>query len=364
VKKRKQDTNHGVCWSAKLTGGWWKRIGLSCLLLVATVVSPAQDEQPSPNAVKFKTLVNFVDVTFGLYARLVQGTDSNLYGMTASGGANVCSGEGCGTVYKMTPAGTLTTIYNFCSQANCADGWAPNASGGALALDTDGNFYGATQFGGASAGSAPCAPLGCGTLFKITPSGTLTALYNFCSEPNCADGAGNYTGVVRGADGNFYGTMQGGGAISNPMCIPFVGTGCGTVFKVTPQGAFKTLYSFCSQTNCMDGAGPGSGLVSGADGELYGMAGVGGANCCGTIFRITLDGKLTTLHSFDGTDGGGCSFDCAPMIQALNGNSYGVTSSGGTGIGPGGVQAGVFFRITPSGTYTPRTRFTRGYDAL
>ena len=124
----------------------------------------------------------------------------------------------------------------------------------------------------------------------------------------------------------------------------------GTLFKVTPQGAFTTLHSFCSLANCADGGNPQTGLVSGADGELYGMTAGGGASCCGTIYKMTPAGKLTTLHSFDGTDGF-CAPECAPMVQAPDGNFYGVAGGGGTGTAPPGGFAGVFFRITPSGTY-------------
>jgi len=239
----------------------------------------------------------------------------------------------------MTPTGTLTTVYNFCSQSNCVDGAGPD-EGGALALGTEGNFYGATVSGGSSANSGPCAPSGCGTIFKITPSGTLTTLYNFCSQPNCVDGDYNVNGVVRGPDGNFYGVTPGNGANNNPLCLGgSTGVGCGTVFRITPEGAFITIYSFCSQTNCADGDTPSTPLVSGADGNLYGETSSGGAYGYGTVFKLTLGGKLTTLHSFDYTDGL-CGFYCSPMIQATNGNFYGATISGGTNLVPGGGCCG------------------------
>src|SRR5579871_5372491 len=104
---------------------------------------------------------------------LVQGTDGNLYGTTLWGGThnNGCSGGfGCGTVFKITPTGALTTLYSFCPQTNCPDGIGPNT----LVQGTDGNFYGTTQQGGANC-------YDCGTVFKITPMGTLTTLYSFCT---------------------------------------------------------------------------------------------------------------------------------------------------------------------------------------
>jgi len=336
MRKGTQEGNHGVRPSAALASQWARWIGLLGLVLVTAVGLPAQDDQATPDAVKFKTLVNFDDL-FDAYYALVQGTDGNLYGTAANGGAN--SGGG---VYKMTPAGTLTTIYNFCGQPNCADGWLPRA----LALGAHGDFYGATIVGGLSADFGLCAPSGCGTIFKITPGGDLTTLYNVCSQANCVDGE-DASQVVQVAGGNFYGTMEGGGAISNPMCgWGSFGTGCGTVFKITPQGGLTTLYNFCSQTNCTDGGNPASSLILGDDGDLYGMTNVGGANNYGTIFKVTLDGTLTTLHSFDGTDGF-CGGQCPPMVQAPNGDFYGVADAGGTGGGNG-----VFFRMTPSGIYT------------
>jgi uncharacterized repeat protein (TIGR03803 family) len=352
MRNGKQKGNDGARTNAAAMGGWLRGLSFICVVLTAAMTSPAQEEQPSASTVRFKVLLNFNEQSpqGGLFNPIMsQGTDGNLYATTGLGGANKScfGGLGCGTVYKMTPTGALTTIYNFCSQPNCPDGYEPP---GALALGTDGNFYGTTQLGGASANSGPCAPSGCGTIFKITPSGALTTLYNMCSQPNCADSGFAYSGLVLGPDGNFYGTTASGGAQSNSICVY---SGCGTVYKITPHGGFTTLYNFCSQSNCSDGATPYPALAVGADGNLYGIANVGGANGAGTIFKLTLSGTLTTLHAFDGTDGGCFAFNClAPLVQAPNGNLYGVTGAGGTGPLPGGGSAGVFFRITLSGAYT------------
>jgi uncharacterized repeat protein (TIGR03803 family) len=332
------------------------------LMLAGAMASLAQEGETSPDIAKFKTLFNFGG-TNGQWALVtpVQGTDGNFYGTTLLGGRNSGScftGIGCGTVFRMTPSGTLTEVYSFCSQPNCADGAEPSDYGFALALGTDGNFYGVTGTGGSSATSGPCAPYGCGTIFKITRSGTLTTLYNFCSQPNCIDGITNYAGVVRGADGNFYGTTAGGGAFTNSaMCFGgSVGNGCGTVFKITPAGSFTTLYSFCSQANCTDGASPYTGLVSGTDGDLYGMTSVGGTNGNGIIFKITFGGTITTLHSFGGTNGNCGTGICSPMIQARNGNFYGTTTSGGANTGPSG-PAGTLFEINAKGVFTTLYNF-------
>jgi len=306
------------------------------VVLAAAIASPAQDEQTSPDAAKFKTLVNFNGTNGGPFHSLhpVQGTDGNLYGTTFSGGAN-----SAGTLFKMTPAGALTTIFSFCViKPGCNDGSGPSDVG-ALALGTDRNFYGSTQSGG---------PTGHGTVFKTIPGGTQEILSGLCFQPNCTDGGIDYTGLVRGADGNFYGTTSAGGANDNSLCPgDGVSPGCGTVFKITPSVpvTFTVIYSFCSQTNCPDGDFPETALLSAADGNLYGMTGAGGANGFGTIYKITLGGKLTVLHNFASTENG-CSNWCAPLIQATNGNFY------GTAFGAGASRNGIVFKMTPAGAFT------------
>lgn len=179
----------------------------------------------SAQAQTLVTTVNF-DVVDGYtpLSTLVQYTNGNFYGTTERGGGN-----NAGTVFTVAPNGTLTTLYNFCSQPGCTDGRAP-ASG--LALATDGNFYGTTNQGGSNEGSR-------GTVFKITPGGTFTSLYSFCSQQNCADGELPLAALVQGSDGNFYGTTWKGGTI-NGSCPE----GCGTAFKITPGGMLTTLHSF------------------------------------------------------------------------------------------------------------------------
>jgi uncharacterized repeat protein (TIGR03803 family) len=261
-------------------------------------------------------------------AGLVQAADGNFYGTTVISGAN-CPPYGCGTVFKITPSGTLTTLYSFCPQSGCTDGANPVAG---LVQATDGNFYGTTNFGGAYGG---------GTLFKITPHGTLTTLYSFCSQTNCADGRGLYAGLIQATDGNLYGTTYGGGP-----------GGSGTIFKITPSGALTTLYIFCIQgRNCADGANPGAGLVQAADGNFYGTTVYGGANCppygCGTVFKITPQGTLTTLYRFDFDRGEGV-YPVASLVQARDGNFYGTTNRGGAYDGAWGTV----FKVTSGGTLT------------
>lgn len=246
---------------------------------------------------------------------LLQARDANFYGTTSGGGAH-------GSVFKMTPKGKVTMLYHFCSQSNCADGADPY--GAALIQyggtpTSEGSFYGTTLHGGDA---------DLGTIFKITPSGKFTRLYSFCSQNNCTDGFDPIAGLTKAAAGDlhFYGTTYGGG-LDN--CIGNVG--CGTVFKITPTGTLTTLYKFCSQSNCPDGANPFAGLVLGTDGNYYGTTTAGGAYGNGTIFQITPTGALTTLYSFcsqsnctDGTAAYGL------LLQATNGTFYGTTLQGGS----------------------------------
>ncbi|SPE34311.1 exported hypothetical protein [Acidobacteriia bacterium SbA2] len=281
----------------------------------AAIAAPAQT---------FTTLHSF-DYTDGLTpSGLIEATDGNFYGTTTYGGAYTW-----GTVFKITPGGTLTTLYNFCAQTGCPDGLWPNA----LMQATDGNFYGTTlDTGGYDAG----------TVFQIRPDGTLTTLYSFCAQTNCTDGGYPHAGLMQATDGNFYGTT--GGYVS-PNCQGFRG-GCGTVFKITPGGALTTLHNF----NNTDGAYPVAGLIQATDGNFYGTTFYGGAstNCpagCGTVFKITPEGALTTLHNFNfnNTDG---AFPVAGLVQATDGNFYGTTVGGGANF------AGTLFKITAAGTLT------------
>ena len=230
-------------------------------------------------------------------AALVRGSDGNFYGTTELGGSGTF-----GTVFKITPSGVLTTLYNF---GDGAHGWYPYAG---LVQGSDGNFYGTTFSGG---------DYSAGTAFKITPAGELTTLYSFCAQPGCADGNGPWAGLVQASDGSFYGTTYSGGANFG-----------GTVFKLTPAGSLTTLHGFCAQDGCADGEEPVAGLVQASDGNFYGTTTYGGAyTSYGTVFKITPQGGLTTLHSFDGTDG---SAPWGGLVQAPDGFFYGTTVEGGT----------------------------------
>ncbi len=238
----------------------------------------------------------------GSNAAPVQAANGDFYGTTATGGDGAGVG---GTVFKITPAGKLTTLYSFCPQyPSCGtDGRFPQG----LVLATNGNFYGTTNGGGANS---------FGTIFKITPAGVLTTLYSFCSLKNCADGTTPIT-LVQAANGNFYGTTSTGGFYSNVECQIY---GCGTIFKITPAGKLTTLYTF----HGIDGASP-SALVQATDGNLYGTSGSAGSNSEGTVFEIIAERRLSRLHTFDFNDGAGPN----GLLQATDGDFYGTTSAGG-----------------------------------
>lgn len=284
---------------------------------------------------------------------LIQGSDGNFYGTTATGGLNYSpGGSSAGTVFEVTSAGTLTSLYSFCAQIdptteNCLDGTNPND----VIEGTDGSFYGTTSEGGeyAFGGTRPA-----GTVFKLTPTGTLTTLYSFCGQmngslTNCLDGE-EPSGIIEGSDGNFYGTTLTGGQHASDG-------GGGTVFEITPAGTFATLYSFCSQVDpntgdCLDGNAPDY-LIQGSDGNFYGTTVTGGASDGGTIFKMTPAGTLTTLYSFcsqRNTASGNCpdgEFPTPGLIEGRDGNFYGTTRHGGS-FGGGGTA----FMITPSGALT------------
>lgn len=272
----------------------------------------------------FTTLHNFGPSPSGNYPNaLIQAGDGNFYGTTAGGG-----NSGGGTLFKITPSGALTTLYNFCPQRGCADGAGP----GALILGTNGDLYGVTGVGG----TGPCSG-GCGTIFKITTGGTLTTLHSFDST----DGA-DPAGLFQASDENFYGTTSSGG-VNNSNCES--GT-CGTVFKITPTGTLTTLHTF----NYTDGANPGWPPIQASDGNFYGTT-LRGGSCttyaygCGTIFKITSTGTLTTLHDFDKTDG------ALPegLVQHSSGVFYGPTVSGGANVyhGCGGFCGTLFSLSVP-----------------
>lgn len=260
----------------------------------------------------FTSLVNFEDSN-GVYpyGQLVQGVDGNFYGVTSWGGSN-----NGGTVFSVTSTGVLTTIYNFCSLPDCADGEEPEG----LLLGTDGNLYGTTNSDG---------PDVTGTVFEVAPTGELKTLYSFCAQANCADGTHPGAALIEGWDGNFYGTAFSGGDMTCSR------RGCGTVFKLSPLGVLTVLHTFEGS----DGKGPGGPLVHASDGNFYGTTSTGGNSKGGTLFRITPMGTFTSLYNFSSGSG------AENLIQGRDGALYGTT------LGGGRYRWGSVFRMTLAGEY-------------
>lgn len=307
---------------------------------------------------------------------LVQGLDGNFYGTTYDGGIydSACSTYGCGTIYKITPSGKLTTLYYFCSQANCSDGTFPVA----LILGNDGNFYGITRGGGTT--NIDYCPSGCGTLFRLTPQGSLTTLVSF-DEYGLAPSQ-----VLWGSGETLYGATEGlqfqqaygqvfifnakgtttfigpGNSVTGvwfqgtdsqvvgnetPTCDQYCTVQGGWVYKMSADGTSSTiLYNFCpTETNCTYYS-PGS-MTQGVDGNFYGTVGGGTTNSlctnygsCGAVYQLTPAGAFTPIHNF-------CS-----LAKCADGESpYGLLAgSDGNIYGEAGPNAGIIFKLTPGGT--------------
>jgi len=155
-----------------------------------------------------------------------------------------------------------------------------------------------------------------GTVFQVTPGGTITTLYSFCAQANCTDGSAPYAGLVQATNGNLYGTTEAGGA-----------NGKGTVFEITLGGTLTTLHSFCSQANCADGSLPRAGLIQATNGNFYGTTFNGGALGVGSVFSITTTGKLTTLYS-------GGPYTSAKKAKPLQGRPQWAGSQGSHPLRP------------------------------
>ncbi len=308
--------------------------------------------------------------SFGVYypdggtpnSGLAEGPDGNFYGTTEVGGS-----ADAGIVYRVTPTGKETLLHSF-STGTVADGSAPL---GGIVAGSDGNFYGTTQFGGTN---------DFGTLFQIDANGNERLVYSFGTTPS--DATEPSGALIRGRDGNFYGTTRVGGTY-----------GQGTVFQVTASGTERVVYSFGATAT--DAVQPTGGVIQGSDGNFYGITHQGGQHGTGAVFRVSADGVESVLYSADstfvtngntllstlvdgndgylyvddyggGAHGGGAffrldktggvsvlySFGAADgdgirptggLIRASDGNFYGTTQSGGA------YQGGTVFRITPTG---------------
>ena len=309
----------------------------------------------------------------------------NVYGTTWGGGnaSSDCGVYGCGAVFELTPNAkdewTETILYNFCSTLNCKDGSGPAAN---LVFDTAGNLYGTTATGGISGGKCP---YGCGTVFELSPGAngswlenvlfrfsydqganplagltfdsagnlygttaqggnygigtvfeltlgsngkwTETVLHSF----NTTDGRVPQSGVIFDASGNLYGTTFLGG--TGPACLYTYG--CGTVYELSPgsNGDWneQVLYSFCAKANCVDGSNPWGGLVSNANGIMYGTTYQGGEYNAGILFKLTFDQTWTEnlLYTFGTSNYDALNPEAGSLIFDAKGNLYGTAEYGG-----------------------------------
>jgi uncharacterized repeat protein (TIGR03803 family) len=313
-----------------------------------------------PNQDKGRSSTNF---------GVIRASDGNFYGTTTFGGS-----ANFGTIFKLTPAGTLTTLVNFTG---------PNGTYpiGELIQASDGNLYGTTNGGGGDANGLPFATQ-YGTVFKVSLDGTLTTLFVFTYDAvlvqgtdgnlygttlnggtDSSQGATDFNGtifkmsltgtllmsvtvhgkaepqmprapLIQGSDGNFYGTSYKGGDLA------YSG---GTVFRCTPGGLVTVLHGFTDP----EGDGPEGGVVQGTDGNIYGTTERGGSANLGAVYRVTPAGEFTVLHQFTGSQSAGDGAQpFGEMILAHDGNFYGTTSEGGAG------GLGTIFKLTATGVYT------------
>lgn len=290
--------------------------------------------------------------------RFIGSDGSQPYGPVIQGtdgalyGVTTIGGQfGRGAAFKLTLDGKYTLLHSFGGTAT--DGNRPQ---GGLLQASDGYFYGATIGGGTN--TCPKSGGDCGTIFRLSAGGDYQVLYSFGASST--DGAVPAGSLIEGSDGSLFGTTTTGGDLS---CTLFIGTplyGCGTVFKITKDGSLTTLHAFGS--TAADGTLPGP-LIKGNDGAFYGTTyGGGGGGCtsethgCGTVFRITSAGTTTILYAFaqfrtDGTSGMLDGFNPQPyLLLGRDGNFYGLTESGGANIAS--RYTGTIFKLTPSGTKT------------
>jgi uncharacterized repeat protein (TIGR03803 family) len=269
----------------------------------------------------------------------------NIYGMSPYGGNSNCGdGGGCGTLFKITPAGKFTVLHAFTEK----DGRQPE---GGLVLDAKGNLYGTTNFGGdlkcESLGYGYFVP-GCGTVFKRAPDGKFTVLHTFTGKGN-----GSFPlGLIIDSAGNLYGIAQNGGDEIQHSNFEY---GVGTIFKVNASGKFSVLFTFvpCTQPPCTRGQvrNPvyASHLVRDSKGNLYGAE--QSNNCAkggGCLFRLGTKGKLTDLYDFEGENGGPDGFTPMGVVLGSEGDFYGSMFLGGNnGGGECTNGCGTVFHLIP-----------------
>lgn len=291
----------------------------------------------APDGTEFRVLHNFGgEGGGGIFptARMVIDSAGNLFGTTAD------------TVFKLAPDRTIRVLHRFCYDPDpppCIDdGNGPNE----LLFDRSGNLYGATLSGGSFGNS--------GTVFTLPQDRTYSILHAFTGS---RDGGSPQAGLIADDNGNLYGTTSGGGGPE--------GGGAGTVFKLAPDGTgFTVLHTFADRS---DGDSPEARLLADSAGNLYGTTAFGGAlGCnasagCGTVFKVAPDGTgFIVLHSFVGGTNDGATPQSG-LIADTEGSLYGTTRFGG-GSGCGGRGCGTVFKLSGTGfvTATPFASFVAG----
>jgi uncharacterized repeat protein (TIGR03803 family) len=280
---------------------------------------------------------------------VVRDSGGNLYGTTYWGGGTGCNyGYGCGTVFRIDRSGSETILYKF---SGGTDGGIPN---GGLTLDSSGNLYGTTSFGGAASACSIFGYKGCGVMFRLDQAGNETVLYTFTGQK---DGAWPvHERLLVDSAGSFYGTTEAGGDLN---CSPTSGLGCGVVFRLDADGTYTVLHAF--KGNATDGYAPEAGVVQDASGNLFGETPYGGANGQGTVYRVTASGKENVLHAFTGGADGGYPAG-GELVMDAAGGLYGTASQGGNLSACGGVGCGVVFSMTGRGTEKVLYAFQNGLN--
>jgi uncharacterized repeat protein (TIGR03803 family) len=288
-------------------------------------------------------LYNFTGKTDGgiPIGRLLGDAQDNLYGITSLGGDPTCS---CGTVFKLAPSGTLTVLHSFLGGTDGAQN-SGQPELGLVMIGTD--LYGSASFGGVSGCDGS---LGCGVVFKVTQTGEETVLYRFTGK---ADGAFPQD-LSADSQGNLYGATGGSYSQGNT----------GTLFKMTTTGAMTVLYTFPGGAV---GNSPRWRLLRSAGGTFYGVTQFGGdtecpiaSSGCGVAFMVNPAGKESVLHTFntqaqDGQEPSGGTVDGA-------GNLYGATFYGGIVNATCTFGCGVIYGIASNGSYKILYSFTGGND--
>ncbi|HWA04835.1 MAG TPA: choice-of-anchor tandem repeat GloVer-containing protein [Rhizomicrobium sp.] len=278
---------------------------------------------------------------------------SALYGATLEGG----EGE-AGVIYQLKPPHRdvedwrVKELYVFCPDggearrapghagkgrpigANCEDGKMPS---GGLTIDSAGNLYGTTYYGGEDANLEG----GAGVVFKLSRGAgqtwTQSVLHRFCEKPACSDGQNPYDGLLMDSAGSLFGaTLRGGSKCGRR-------DPCGVAFEIRDRGdnqRFRILHAFCRAPRCADGQGPEGEFAMDAQGDIFGATLLGGSHRGGSVFR--LNGKtLETLYSFCSLAGCADGRYPAGVVTDESGNLFGVTTVGGEGGG------GTIFELTP-----------------